>query len=54
MLTIIRKIMFIGANLNVYNLSIQNYNSATALGIDIGAMAYLSEIPSVGILSEKI
>jgi len=49
-----RKIMYIGANLNIYNLSIQNYNSATAPGIDIGAMAYLAKFLQWGFIGKNI
>lgn len=60
-----RKI-FYGANINLYNLKIQNYGSATTFGIDIGGLAYLTEFlrwgfsaynlnrPSIGEQKDKL
>lgn len=60
-----RKIYY-GANINYYNLKIQNYGSASAVGIDIGAMAYLTDFlrwgfsafnlnrPSIGTQKDKL
>jgi hypothetical protein len=60
-----RKIYY-GANINYYNLKIQNYGSASTLGIDIGAMAYLTDFlrwgftafnlnrPSIGTQKDKL
>jgi len=60
-----RKIYY-GANINYYNLKIQNYGSASAFGIDIGAMAYLTDFlrwgfsafnlnrPSIGTQNDKL
>lgn len=60
-----RKIYY-GANINYYNLKIQNYGSASAVGIDIGAMAYLTDFlrwgftafnlnrPSIGTQNDKL
>lgn len=49
-----KKKIFYGANLNVYNLHIQNYNNATAFGIDIGAMAYIAKFLQWGFLGKNI
>jgi hypothetical protein len=49
-----RKRIYFGANMNVYNLSIQNYNSATALGIDIGALAYIAKFLQWGFIGKNI
>lgn len=38
-----RKKIFYGANVNFYNLKIQNYGSASTFGIDIGGLAYLTD-----------
>lgn len=38
-----KKKIFYGANINYYNLKIQNYGSASAFGIDIGGLAYLTD-----------
>ncbi len=38
-----KKKIFYGANINYYNLKIQNYGSASTFGIDIGGLAYLTE-----------
>lgn len=60
-----RKIYY-GANINYYNLKIQNYGSASTFGIDIGAMAYLTDFlrwgfsafnlnrPSIGTQKDKL
>ncbi len=46
--------IYVGANINVYNLHIQNYNNATAFGLDIGAMAYLSKFLQWGFFGKNI
>lgn len=38
-----KKKIFYGANINYYNLKIQNYGSASTFGIDIGGLAYLTD-----------
>ena len=38
-----KKKIFYGANINYYNLKIQNYGSASTFGVDIGGLAYLTE-----------
>ncbi len=38
-----KKKIFYGANVNFYNLKIQNYGSASTFGIDIGGLAYLTD-----------
>ncbi|MFZ4590155.1 MAG: hypothetical protein ACOYN6_04095 [Ignavibacteria bacterium] len=48
-----RKIYY-GANLNLYNLHIQNYNNATAFGLDIGAMAYIAKFLQWGFFGKNI
>ncbi|MBS1519300.1 MAG: hypothetical protein JSS91_14550 [Bacteroidetes bacterium] len=40
--------IFLGINADYFNLSIANYNSASALGLDIGAMAYISDFMKWG------
>ncbi|MCE1164903.1 MAG: hypothetical protein LWX07_05820 [Bacteroidetes bacterium] len=46
--------IFYGLNLNLYNLSIQNYGSATSFGVDIGAMAYLAKFLQWGFYGKNI
>lgn len=46
--------IFYGLNLNVFNLSIQNYNSATTFGVDLGAMAYLTDFLRWGFFGKNI
>jgi hypothetical protein len=46
--------IFYGVNLNVYNLNIKNYNSATTFGVDLGAMAYLTEFLRWGFFGRNI
>ncbi len=46
--------IFYGANLNLYNLHIQNYNNATAFGIDIGALAYIAKSLQFGFFGKNI
>ncbi len=38
-----KKKIYYGANVNFYNLKIQNYGSASTFGIDIGGLAYLTD-----------
>ncbi len=38
-----KKRIFYGANINYYNLKIQNYGSASTFGVDIGGLAYLTD-----------
>ncbi len=45
---------FYGLNFNYYNLKIQNYNSASALGADVGAMAYLTDFLRWGFFANNI
>lgn len=49
-----RNKIFWGINLNYYNLIIQNYNSANALGADIGGLAYLTEFLRWGFFAGNI
>ncbi len=46
--------IFYGLNLNLYNLNIQNYGSATSFGVDIGAMAYLAKFLQWGFFGKNI
>lgn len=46
--------IFYGANLNLFNLKIQNYGSATSFGVDIGAMAYLAKFLQWGFFGKNI
>jgi len=46
--------IFYGANINLYNLSIKNYNSATSFGFDIGAMAYLTKFLKWGFIGKNL
>lgn len=46
--------IFYGLNLNLYNLSIQNYGSATSFGVDIGAIAYLAKFLQWGFFGKNI
>jgi hypothetical protein len=46
--------IFYGINLNLYNLKIQNYGTATSFGVDIGAMAYLAKFLQWGFFGKNI
>lgn len=46
--------IFYGANVNLYNLNIKNYNSATSFGFDIGAMAYLTKFLKWGFIGKNL
>lgn len=46
--------IFYGLNVNYYNINIQNYNSATSFGLDIGTMAYITEFLRWGFLAKNI
>lgn len=45
---------FLGANLNYYYLFIQNYNSASSFGLDLGALAYLKSSLRMGFFARNI
>jgi len=49
-----KKKIYYGANLNLYNLHIQNYENATAFGIDIGTMAYIAKFLQWGFFGKNI
>ena len=49
-----KKRLFYGTNLNFYHLNIQNYNSASAFGIDLGAMAYIAPFLKWGFFGKNI
>lgn len=61
-----RKKIYYGANVNYYNLKIQNYGSDATFGVDIGVLAYLTDFlrwgfsafnlnrPSIGTLKDKL
>lgn len=49
-----KKRIFYGANFNFYNLNIQNYGSASSIGIDIGAMAYINKFLRWGFFGKNI
>jgi hypothetical protein len=49
-----KKKIFYGLNLNLYNLHIQNYNNATAFGVDLGAMAYITKYLQWGFFGKNI
>lgn len=46
--------IFYGANINLYNLHIENYNNATAFGLDIGAMVYIAKFLQWGFIGKNI
>lgn len=46
--------IFVGVNLNLYHLAIQNYNSATAFGIDAGAIAQLTGFLKWGFFAKNV
>ena len=46
--------IFYGANVNIYNLSIKNYNSATSFGVDIGALAKLTDFLQWGFFAKNL
>ncbi|MBL7129567.1 MAG: hypothetical protein ISS16_11365 [Ignavibacteria bacterium] len=46
--------IFYGLNVNYYNINIQNYNSATSFGLDVGTMAYITEFLRWGFFAKNI
>ena len=46
--------IFYGLNFNYYNLNIQNYNSASSFGVDIGGLAYLTDFLKWGFYAGNI
>ncbi len=46
--------IYYGANLNIYHLAIQNYNSATAFGVDFGALAKLTDFLQWGFYAKNL
>lgn len=48
------KKIFLGLNLNYYDLTIQNYNSASSFGADIGGLAYLTGFLKWGFFAGNI
>lgn len=46
--------LFYGINLNYYYLSIKNYNSASTFGIDIGALAYVTDFLKWGFFAKNL
>lgn len=46
--------IFYGLNFNLYHLSIKNYNSATSLGVDIGAMAQIADFLKWGFFAKNL
>lgn len=49
-----KKRIFYGLNLNLYHIKIQNYNSATSFGVDIGTMAYLTRFLKWGFFAKNL
>jgi hypothetical protein len=61
-----KKKIYYGANVNYYNLKIQNYGSASTFGIDLGVLAYLTDFlrwgfsacnlnrPTIGTQNDKL
>jgi hypothetical protein len=49
-----RNKIFYGANFNFYHLNIQNYNSASTFGVDIGGMAYLTDFLKWGFVAKNV
>lgn len=49
-----RNKIFYGLNLNLYNLKIQNYNSANSFGVDFGAMAYITGFLKWGFFAKNL
>lgn len=48
-----REKLFYGLNATFYNLKIQNYNSASAFGADVGAMAYITDFLRWGFFAKN-
>ncbi|MCX6163936.1 MAG: hypothetical protein NTU73_03590, partial [Ignavibacteriae bacterium] len=46
--------LFYGVNFNFYHLNIQNYGSASAIGFDIGAMAYINKYFRWGFFGKNV
>lgn len=49
-----RNKIYYGINLNFYHLNIKNYNSASSFGVDIGAMAYLTDFLKWGFFGKNL
>jgi len=49
-----RNRIFYGINFNFYHLNIKNYNSASAFGVDIGTMAYLTNFLKWGFFGKNL
>jgi hypothetical protein len=45
--------IYYGMNFNFYNLKIENYNSASSFGLDLGAMAYLHKYVRWGFIAKN-
>jgi len=46
--------IFYGLNINYFNINIQNYNSASSFGLDIGTMAYINEFLRWGFFAKNL
>jgi len=51
---VIREKVFLGFSVNYYNLSIQNYGSASSFGLDIGALAYITDFMRWGFAAKNM
>ena len=51
---IYKKRIFYGLNINYYNLSIKDYNSASSFGVDLGGMAYITDFLRWGVFVKNI
>ncbi|HRI85207.1 MAG TPA: hypothetical protein PK536_07140 [Ignavibacteria bacterium] len=51
---VVNEKVFLGVSANYYQLSIKNYNSASAFGIDAGAMAYFTDFMKWGFTAKNL
>lgn len=51
---VIREKVFLGFSINYYDLSIQNYGSASSFGLDIGALAYITDFMRWGFAAKNM
>jgi len=49
-----KKKIYLGLNVNYFNLSIKNYNSASSFGLDAGAMIYMNKYLRWGFMGKNV
>lgn len=51
---VFQKKIFLGLNVNYFYLNIQNYNSASSIGIDFGTLAYVTDFLKWGFTAKNL